>query len=75
MAQPQQPQQQQQQQQQQRGAAAPEGRPASGEQAPQGALLSTQNVLLGLGTASLLGMFYFYRKKQTVPFKTCWAIM
>lgn len=31
--------------------------------------LPAKEVLLTSGTAFLLGMFYFYKKKQTIPFK------
>lgn len=30
-----------------------------------------KEVLLASGVLSVIGMFYFYKKKQTVPFKVC----
>ncbi|GBG00010.1 hypothetical protein Rsub_12788 [Raphidocelis subcapitata] len=56
-------------------AAASEAVPAAGPSSRLPGFVSTQNVLLGIGTASLLGMFHFYKRKQTVPFKACWALM
>lgn len=33
-----------------------------------------KEVLLASGVLSVVGMFYFYRKKQTVPFKVCCSL-
>ena len=42
---------------------------------PPSELLSTKNVLLGIGSACLAGMFHFYKRKNTPGFKACWALM
>lgn len=59
---------------QQRGAAAraPQAEAPAPSWLPE---LSTKNVLLGVGGSCLLGLVHFWRQKQTVPFKACWALM
>ena len=37
--------------------------------------LNAKNALLGVGTACVVGLVHFWRRKQTVPFKACWALM
>jgi len=37
--------------------------------------LPYKQVLLGTGCTFFAGMMYFYRKKQTVPFKVCYGLM
>ncbi|WIA30371.1 hypothetical protein OEZ86_000457 [Tetradesmus obliquus] len=34
-----------------------------------------KEVLLTAGTGFFLGMFYFYKRKQTLPFKVCYGLM
>jgi hypothetical protein len=65
-------------------SASSSGRAAGGDAAASAATatattstewLSTKNCLLGVGAACLLGMVHFYRRKHTVGFKACWAVM
>lgn len=41
------------------------------QQPQQTSAFPLKEVLLTTGVTSIIGMFYFYRKKQTVPFKVC----
>lgn len=43
----------------------------SGQQPQQASAFPLKEMLLTTGVLSVIGMFYFYRKKQTVPFKVC----
>lgn len=49
--------------------------PAAPAAAALGDAFTTKNLLLGFGTACLFGMVHFYKKRQTTPFKACWALM
>eukprot|EP00879_Flechtneria_rotunda_P010662 GHRR01011143.1.p1 GENE.GHRR01011143.1~~GHRR01011143.1.p1 ORF type:complete len:102 (+),score=24.54 GHRR01011143.1:128-433(+) len=39
-----------------------------------GQSLPLKETLLATGVGCLLGMFYFYKKKQTLPFKVCYGL-
>jgi hypothetical protein len=54
------------QQQQQHAGAQPLQQPAQ-----QDSAFPLKEVLLSSGVLSVIGMFYFYKKKQTLPFKVC----
>lgn len=57
--------------QQQPHTAAPAGaaQPLHQQHQQQSALLGLKEALFVAGVGSVAGMFYFYRRKQTVPFK------
>jgi hypothetical protein len=55
-----------QQQQLQHAVAQPLQQPAQ-----QGSAFPLKEILLSSGVLSVIGMFYFYKKKQTLPFKVC----